>query len=110
MCAGRDQVRDITGGLAFALDHDGLHVASVAGKNFDRNPWQDFLGAAKQFHLPALDQWVVIFGKVAHAVTLVLVSMLPFALLHVVDRLWKSGLDRAVFANRVPTTMIEVQM
>ena len=61
MGAGGDQVGDIAGALASALNEHGLHVAGMAGEYIDGNSVDNLVIAAQQLHLASFDQRIVIF-------------------------------------------------
>ena len=63
--ASRDQVGDVAGGLALALNDYGLHVAGMAGKYLHRNSRNDLLIASQQLHPATLDQRIVVLVQIA---------------------------------------------
>src|SRR6266851_433781 len=107
---GGNQVGNVAGGLASALDDYGLHVAGVAGKHFRRNSGDDFLVAAQQLHLTGFDQRIVVVSHVTDRVALVFMGVLPFAFLDVVLCFWKGGYGFTGAEHGVPSAVVEVQV
>src|SRR5213080_873178 len=106
-----DQVGNVAGCLASALQDDRLHGFGVARKDFHRNTRHDLLIAAQQFHLPAFDQRIVIFTNVADGIALErLVSMPPLALGRVILCFRKCRYDLSVLPDRIPSAVVEMQM
>src|SRR5579863_7593633 len=110
MSAGGDQVGDVAGGLALAFDDHGLHGAGVAWENLHGNSGNDFGVSSQQLHLAALDQGIVARGHITYGITLVFVSVVPFAFLDVVLGFRKCGGDFVSLANGVPSAVVEVQV
>ncbi len=76
-----------------------------------RKPGHNFLIAGDQSHLAGANQRIVIVTDVAHAIAFQLQNaVLPLAFGRVILRLGKCGDGHAIFINRVPSTMIEMQM
>src|SRR5579863_5661721 len=106
-----DQVGDVTGCPATTVEDDRLHVLRMAGKNFDGNARHDLPVSLQQLHLTAGDQRIIVVLHVADGVALTGVAgVLPFALLHVILRLGKRGHSLPALPDRVPSTVIEVQV
>src|ERR1700679_2072813 len=83
----------------------------MSGKSFHGDAGNDFFAALEQRHLAAGDERVVVVGDVADGVALAgLPRILPFAFGRIVFRTRKSWHDLAVFADRVPTAVVEMQM
>src|SRR2546427_1939310 len=111
MCGRGDQVGDIAGRIASALQNDRLHSFGMARKDFDRNSRNNFLIAAQQLHLPAFNQWIVVLADVADGVTFkLLVPVQPLALRRVICRSRKRRHDLSALPQRIPSAMVEMQM
>src|SRR5579884_3932407 len=111
MSGGGYQVGNVAGFLTVAGDGDGLHVLRVAGVNLDRDAGQQLAISMQQLHLSRLDQRVVVVADVADAIAFGLkLAMLPLPMLDVVLGVRESRDPLAVAVNRVPSTVIEMQM